>query len=45
MDKYSIAGKLVAGVVIAIIVNKITPHVEEALDQAVANVKFGKTEK
>lgn len=39
MDKYALASKLVAGVAIAIVVNKITPHVEGALDSVYAKAK------
>lgn len=39
MDKYAIATKIVTGVVFAIVVNKLTPHVEEALDKTVAKAK------
>jgi hypothetical protein len=39
MNKYQLAGKIVTGVAIAIVVNKLTPHVEEALDQTVEKAK------
>lgn len=45
MDKYAIARKVVTGVVLAIVVNKLTPHVEEALDQTVAKAKKNQSEK
>lgn len=45
MDKYALATKLVTGVVLAIVVNKITPHVEEALDHTVAKAKKTASEK
>lgn len=44
MDKYALAGKIVTGVAIAIVVNKLTPHVEEALDQTVAKAQKAKSE-
>lgn len=39
MNKYTLASKLVSGVLIAIVVNKLTPHVEEVLDTAVEKAK------
>lgn len=39
MDKYSFASKLVLGVVTAIVVNKLTPHIESAFDTVVAQAK------
>lgn len=42
MDKYKLASKIFTGVVIAIVVNKITPHVEEALDNTIAKAQKSK---
>jgi hypothetical protein len=39
MDKFALAGKIVSGVAIAIVINKITPHVEEALDKTIAKAQ------
>jgi len=45
MDKYAVARKIVAGVALAIVINKLTPHVEEALDNTVAKAKKTASEK
>lgn len=42
MDKYALAGKIVAGVAVAIVVNKLTPHVEAALDSTIAKAQKSK---
>lgn len=34
-----LAGKIVGGVLVAIVINKLTPHVEEVLDDTIAKAQ------
>lgn len=42
MNKYALASKIATGVALAIVVNKLTPHVEEALDSTIAKAQKSK---
>jgi hypothetical protein len=45
MDKYQLATKIVTGVALAIVINWITPHVEEALDNAIMRERVKRVKK